>query len=90
MPITADLSRVFYFNTNYGRSIAERLLNGAWFIFVRKWLKNYNFSGQDQGIMEPQVYNQPEALSATDVFPLALRRLIVERARDFRDTKTVD
>jgi len=34
--------------------------------------------------MEPQVYDQSEALSATDVFPLGVRRLIVERGRDFQ------
>ena len=90
VPVSENESRMFYFYTTYGRSSTERAVNKAWFTFASNWFKNYNFSGQDQAVMEPQVYNRPEALSATDVFPLGVRRLIVERGRDFQEAKPAD
>ena len=90
VPVSANSSRMFYYYTTHGRSDSERLLNRLRFKLVSDWWLFYNFSGQDQAVMEPQVYNQPEALSATDVFPLGIRRLVVERARDFEDLKPVD
>ena len=90
VPVSESQSRMFYFYTTYGRSGSERLVNKLWFTFASNWFKNYNFSGQDQAVMEPQYYDQPEALSATDVYPLGIRRLIIERARDFQEVKPND
>jgi len=90
VPVTTETCRMFYYYTTHGRSDTEKLLNTLWFKFATNWWLNYNFSGQDQAVMEPQRYDLPEALSATDAFPLAIRRLIIERGRDFEELKPVD
>ena len=90
VPVSADQTRVFYFHSTVAHTDADRFWDRMWFTFVQNWSQNYNFSGQDQAVMEPQNYNQPEALSATDIFPLAVRRVIVERARDFLELKPGD
>ena len=87
VPIDRGSSRMFYLHTTRGRSRSESVGNQLWFKLIYNWWVNYNFSGQDQAVMEPQTYDQPEALSASDIFPLAIRRLIVECGRDFQDIK---
>jgi hypothetical protein len=42
---------------------------------------NRQFSGQDERVIEHQKWDQPEKLTATDAFPMAVRRLMYEHAR---------
>ena len=83
VPIDTERSRIFYFHTTRPRSSGERLANIAYFRAWKNWSMNYNFSGQDAKVVQDQYYDQPEKFSATDTFPLALRRFIVENGRDF-------
>lgn len=83
VPIDAGRSRVFYFHTTRPTTRGRRIWDKALFTVYLNWMVNYNFSGQDQKIVEKQYYDQPETFTATDVFPLTLRRFILENGRDF-------
>ena len=83
MPIDEKTSRVFYFHTTKPDSSKRRVWDKVYFTVFLNWMVNYNFSGQDARIVEKQYYDRPETFTATDVFPLTLRRFILENARDF-------
>jgi phenylpropionate dioxygenase-like ring-hydroxylating dioxygenase large terminal subunit len=83
VPIDAKTSRVFYFHTTKPDSSKRRAWDKVYFTLFLNWMVNYNFSGQDARIVEKQYYDRPEVFTATDVFPLTLRRFILENARDF-------
>lgn len=83
VPVDAGRSRVFYFHTTKPRSRARRIWDRVLFTVYLNWMVNYNFSGQDQKIVEKQYYDRPETFTATDVFPLTLRRFLLENGRDF-------
>lgn len=87
VPVDEDTSKVFYL-------FATRPTNlfGAWwdrFIFwaYLDWKLNSNFSNQDKRVVEAQDYGTHEKLSATDVFPLEIRRLIVKHGRKAPDIR---
>ncbi|MCL2730113.1 MAG: Rieske 2Fe-2S domain-containing protein [Actinomycetia bacterium] len=81
VPIDSGTSRIFYFHTTRRRGTLRDWWDTAYFTVFHNWMMNYNFSGQDLGAVEPLHYDTPEHLSATDVFPLTIRRLMVENAR---------
>lgn len=83
VPIDAENSRIFYFHSTRPRSAVRNLWDRLYFEVFQNWMMNYNFSGQDAKVVEHQAYDTPETFSATDVFPLTLRRLVLENARDF-------
>jgi phenylpropionate dioxygenase-like ring-hydroxylating dioxygenase large terminal subunit len=85
VPIDAERSRIFYFHTTRPLTPRRRLRDRLFFELYQNWQMNYNFSGQDADVVEYQHYDQPEKFSATDVFPLTLRRFILEHGRDFQD-----
>lgn len=85
VPIDEDNSRIFYFHTTRPLTPRRRLYDQLFFTLYQNWQMNYNFSGQDADVVEYQHYDQPEKFSATDVFPLTLRRFILEHGRDFQD-----
>jgi nitrite reductase/ring-hydroxylating ferredoxin subunit len=83
VPIDADTSRVFYFHATMPLTRTKRIWDQVYFEVFQNWMMNYNFSGQDEKVVRHQAYDTPETFSATDVFPLTLRKLILENARDF-------
>ena len=83
VPINAERSRIFYYHTTKPETPLERAKDIAYFRAWKNWSMNYQFSGQDEDVVEFQHYDTPEKFSATDTFPLGLRRLIVEKGRDF-------
>ena len=84
VPIDREQSRMFYFHATRPGTCWKRWVDTLVFYIWRNWQMNYNFSGQDQRMMEHQRYDTPEKLSGTDLFPLETRRLIVNHARDFQ------
>jgi phenylpropionate dioxygenase-like ring-hydroxylating dioxygenase large terminal subunit len=88
VPIDRKHSRIFYFHSAWPKSTGRRWFNIAWFRYYQNWAMNYNFSAQDGKVVERQDYECVENLAASDVFPLALRRLILEGARDFNMPET--
>ncbi len=83
VPIDREQSRMVYFHATRPATRWKRWVDTFAFYVWRNWQMNYNFSGQDQRMMENQRYDTPEKLSGTDRFPLETRRLIVNHARDF-------
>jgi len=81
VPIDEDTSRIFYFHTTRRGGRLRDYWDTAYFVLFHNWMMNYNFSGQDLDAVEPLHYDTPEHLSATDVFPLTIRRAMVEHAR---------
>jgi nitrite reductase/ring-hydroxylating ferredoxin subunit len=81
VPIDKDTSRIFYFHAKRRGSWPQKVWDVLYFKSFHNWYMNYNFSGQDGFVVERQYYDRPEKLSATDVFPIALRRLIYEHGR---------
>ncbi|MCL2533993.1 MAG: Rieske 2Fe-2S domain-containing protein [Nocardiaceae bacterium] len=81
VPIDENTSRIFYFHTTRRRGTLHNLLGKVYFEVFHNWMINYNFSGQDEDVVQPLHYDTPEHLSATDVFPLTIRRAMVENAR---------
>jgi phenylpropionate dioxygenase-like ring-hydroxylating dioxygenase large terminal subunit len=83
VPIDKETSRIFYFHTTRPADRKRELWDRAYFTVFQNWMMNYNFSGQDADVVEYQYYDRPELFSATDTFPLTLRRFILEHGRDF-------
>jgi nitrite reductase/ring-hydroxylating ferredoxin subunit len=83
VPIDEETSRIFYFHTTRPETVAERVKDTLYFELFQNWMMNYNFSGQDAKVIVNQSYDHPEMFSATDTFPLTLRRFILENGRDF-------
>lgn len=83
VPIDEKTSRIFYFHTTRPKTSLERTKDTLYFVLFQNWMMNYNFSGQDAKVIVNQSYDRPETFSATDVFPLTLRRFILENGRDF-------
>lgn len=90
VPIDAEHSRIFYFHTTRPATRRRALWDRAYFTVFQNWMMNYNFSGQDRKVVEHQYYDHPELFSATDAFPLTLRRFILENGRDFLRDQTPD
>lgn len=84
VPIDGETSRVFYYYTTHPRSALRRVWNKVFFRGFYRWQIVDNFSGQDGAVVMAQYYDKPERLSATDTFPLGIRRLIIDNARDFK------
>lgn len=83
VPIDEGSSRVFYLYGTRPRTKVQRIRDRAAFKAYLDWKLNANFSNQDKRLVERQEYGAPEKLSATDVFPIEIRRMIVAHARDF-------
>lgn len=87
VPITEEQSRIFYYHTTTPPTRRDRTFD-TWFWRVwYRWQMVDNFSAQDGDIVQAQRYDLPEKLSATDTFPLAMRRFIVEYGRDFQESR---
>jgi nitrite reductase/ring-hydroxylating ferredoxin subunit len=84
IPIDEKTSRIFYFHATKPTSAKREMWDRVYFKLFQNWMMNYNFSGQDARVVVNQAYDSPEIFSATDIFPLTLRRLILENARDFQ------
>ncbi len=84
VPIDGEQSRMFYFHATRPVSTWQRWVDTLVFYIWRNWQMNYNFSGQDRRLVENQRYDTSEKLSGTDLFPLEIRRLIVDHGRDFQ------
>jgi phenylpropionate dioxygenase-like ring-hydroxylating dioxygenase large terminal subunit len=81
VPIDATQTRIFYFFATRSRSPIGKAYQYLRFHLWKNCTMHLNFSGQDQVVVEPQRYDQPEHLSPTDIFPIAVRRLILSHAR---------
>jgi len=81
VPIDKDTSRIFYFHTTRRGSTLRNLWDKVYFEVFHNWMMNYNFSGQDLEAVEGLHYDTPEHLAATDVFPMTIRRAMMENAR---------
>jgi phenylpropionate dioxygenase-like ring-hydroxylating dioxygenase large terminal subunit len=88
VPISEDQSRIFYFHTTTPPSGRDRLFDTWFWRLWYRWQMVDNFSAQDGEVVQAQRYDLPEKLSATDTFPLAMRRFILEYGRDFQDEGT--
>jgi phenylpropionate dioxygenase-like ring-hydroxylating dioxygenase large terminal subunit len=86
VPIDTERSRIFYVHATKPTSRLRRAWDIAYFEVFQNWMMNYNFSAQDARVVVNQSYDSPETFSATDIFPLTLRRMILENARDFQKT----
>ena len=84
VPIDKNTTRIVYFFATRSKTKAGKLYHFLRFQLWRRWSMAFNFSGQDEAIILPQKYDAPEHLSPTDVFPVAVRRLILSHARDFQ------
>jgi len=82
VPIDAGTTRMFYFHTTRPRTRRGRLWDKAYFEIWQRWAMNRQFSGQDLRVIEGQRLDQPEKLTTTDAFPIAVRRLMYEQSRD--------
>lgn len=82
VPVTANLSRIIYFDCMRPKSFWGRLWERIAWVIYYNWLVNYNFSGQDNGASAPVRYWTPEYLSSTDSFLIAWRKLITVGSRD--------
>jgi phenylpropionate dioxygenase-like ring-hydroxylating dioxygenase large terminal subunit len=83
VPIDATSTRIFYFFSTRSRTRLGRAYQFLRFHLWKNWTMHLNFSGQDKVVVEPQRYDLPEHLSPTDIFPIAVRRLILNHARTF-------
>jgi phenylpropionate dioxygenase-like ring-hydroxylating dioxygenase large terminal subunit len=90
VPIDATHTRVFYFFSTRSNTILGRLYQTVRFYLWKDWTMHTNFSGQDQVVVEPQSYAHPEHLSPTDIFPVAIRRLILAHARSLKHSVPVE
>jgi phenylpropionate dioxygenase-like ring-hydroxylating dioxygenase large terminal subunit len=81
VPIDDKQTRIFYFFATRARTRAGKLYHFLRFHLWKNRSMHLNFSGQDQLVVEPQRYDRDEHLSPTDIFPVAVRRLILAHAR---------
>jgi phenylpropionate dioxygenase-like ring-hydroxylating dioxygenase large terminal subunit len=82
VPIDEHRCRMVYAHTTRPDSARRAFLGRVYFKGFHNWLVNYNFSRQDMDVVVNQNYGRPEMLSSSDVFPLAVRRLMAENNRD--------
>lgn len=83
IPVDEETSRVLYLFATRPAGSLKRLWDKLVFRVYLDWKLNSNFSNQDKRVVETQNYASDEKLSATDVFPLEIRRLILSHGRDF-------
>lgn len=86
VPVTANLSRIVYFQHRKRApfGILGEAVQRLWFYAYFNYWLHYNFSGADGQVAAPCRYWTEENLSATDSHLVMLRKLVTERSRDAR------
>jgi hypothetical protein len=90
VPIDEEHTRMFYFHTTRLTSKKRAIWDRIYFQGFHNWYHNHNFSRQDCRVVENQYYDRPEKLSATDVYAIATRRMVLDHARDFEPTQNAE
>ncbi len=78
VPVTEKLTRVIYFKAVRPKSWVGRLYERVHYRLYGRWMQVTNFSNQDRSVGEPQRFDTPEYLSATDAYNIVLRRLFLQ------------
>jgi hypothetical protein len=84
VPVEENLTRMVYLNVErYDKrpNVVKRLWSSVTWPY-RNWVLNFNFRNQDYDAEKYVQYSFPEYLSSTDSVVVAMRRLLVEHARD--------
>jgi nitrite reductase/ring-hydroxylating ferredoxin subunit len=77
VPVTEDLTRVFYIHASRRKSRIGRALRATYYHLFRNWALNINFSTQDYRVMATQDYDAPETLSTSDSQLVVWRKLLL-------------
>ena len=78
VPVEMDLSRQIYFKAVRPKSWVGRLYERVHHRLYGRWMQVTNFSNQDRRAVEPQRFDTPEYLSATDSHTILWRRLLLQ------------
>lgn len=82
VPVDENTSRIFYLNSSWPSSIGDRVRRRLVFQIWYRWKMHVWFSGQDKRVVQKLHYEmQNEKIVASDSFPMAWRKLVVEHAR---------
>lgn len=72
-------TRLFYYHCTYPKNRIQRWWQTFLYYVYHRYIIEYNFSNQDNSVMNNQSYNSPEALSITDSEVVQWRRFIVTK-----------
>ena len=87
VPVEEKKTRLFYYHCTYPKNIIQRWWQTLLYYVYHRYIIEYNFSDQDNSVMNNQSYNSPEALSITDSEVVQWRRFIVTKHFGGRNAK---
>jgi len=79
VPVEEKKTRLFYYHCTYPKNRVQRWVQTFLYYAYHRYVIEYNFSNQDNAVMNNQSYDAPEALSVTDSEVVQWRRLIVTK-----------
>ncbi|MBM3939894.1 MAG: Rieske 2Fe-2S domain-containing protein [SAR202 cluster bacterium] len=80
VPVEEKLSRLWYYHCTRPRNGLQRWWHTVLYYIYHRWMIEWNFSMQDNSVMNNQRYDTPEFLSRTDAEVVQWRRLVVTKA----------